>query len=159
MTTAAATASVDAFDPLVATETIAEAAWALKARHLRALDVGRIVSYADHIILCHGTSERHAQAIADAITREMRPTKYRPIGIEGHRGGDCVLIDFGDIVVHVFASVEARREFNLDSMYSDAPRIALDAPEDLEDEEAMRAPRRARSAAPSVDDIALFDDA
>lgn len=151
--------TTEVFDTAVAAEQIAEAAWSLKALHLRVLDVQKIVSYADYLIVCHATSDRHASAIGDAIAREMRPTKYRPIGIEGKGGGDWMLMDFGDVVVHVFSTVDARRAYNLDSIYVDAPRLELDAPADLEDTEAMSAPRNRR--APTVElleDPDFFDD-
>lgn len=120
---------------------IVEAAWDRKARNVRVLDVRGIVSYADFLIVCHGTSPRHAQSIADFITADLRPTKVRPLGIEGADRGEWILVDFGDAVVHVF-NEPVRAEFGIESIYSDAPRMQLDAPPDLEDAEAEAAGRR-----------------
>lgn len=158
MTESTTTGAAPEFDSAAAAEMIADGAWDNKAMHLRVLDVQRIVSYADYLVICHGTSERHGNAIAESIMREMRPTKYRPIGIEGKSGGDWTLLDFGDVVVHIFSSAEARREYNLDSMYSDAPRYPVATPPELEDDDAMRAPQRASQFVPSVDDFDDLDD-
>lgn len=122
------------FDTHALALAIVEAAWDRKARSVRVLDVQGLVSYTDYLVLCHGTSEPHARAIADAVIDDLRTVKVRPIGIEGKRGADWLLVDFADAVLHVFTSREARDEYNFESMYSDAKPVELeDAPEDLED--------------------------
>ena len=111
---------------------IAEAAWERKALNVRALDVRGIVSYTDFIVLCHATNDRQAKAIADHVTRELRPVKVRPRGTEGADSGDWILVDFVDVVFHVFLE-ETRAGYSLESIYSDAPRLPLDdAPPELE---------------------------
>lgn len=137
--TAAATPETE-FDTEALARAIAEAAWERKARNLRVLDVRGIVSYTDFIVVCHGTSQRHAKGIADFVVADLRPVKVRPLGVEGGGQGDWILIDFGDAVLHVFDE-PARAEFGLESIYSDAPRLAIDAPPDLEDPEAAAAER------------------
>ena len=130
----ATTESNEGFDTHALALAIVEAAWERKARSARILDVRGIVSYTDYLVLCHGTSEPHARAIANAVIDDLRPVKVRPIGVEGKRGGDWLLIDFADAVLHFFTSREARDDYNFESMYSDAPRVELeDAPDDLED--------------------------
>ncbi|MCB9531622.1 MAG: ribosome silencing factor [Myxococcales bacterium] len=131
----------EAFDTEALALAIAEAAWDRKARNVRALDVRGLVSYTDFIIVCHGTSPRHAQSIADNVIYELRPTKVRPLGIEGVDRGEWILVDFGDAVLHVF-NEPTRVEYGLESVYADAPRMPLDAPADLEDPEAAAALRR-----------------
>lgn len=122
------------FDTHALALAIVEAAWDRKARSVRVLDVQGLVSYTDYLVLCHGTSEPHARAIADAVVDDLRTVKVRPIGFEGKRGADWLLVDFADAVLHVFTSREARDEYNFESMYSDAKPVELeDAPEDLED--------------------------
>ena len=111
---------------------IADAAWDRKARNVRVLDVRRLVSYADYLIVCHGTSERHARAIADNVIDELRELRWRPIGVEGLRSGEWVLVDYGDVVLHVFCE-PFRQEYPVEKMYADAPRLALKPPADLEE--------------------------
>ena len=111
---------------------IAEAAWERKALNVRVLDVRGIVSYTDFIVLCHATNDRQAKAIADHVTRELRPVKIRPMGTEGGDSGDWILVDFVDVVFHVFLE-ETRAGYGLESIYSDAKRMPLeDAPPELE---------------------------
>ena len=131
---AASADSTHEFDTHALALAIVEAAWERKARSARILDVRGLVSYTDYIVLCHGTSEPHARAIANAVVDDLRTVKVRPIGLEGKRGGDWILVDFADAVLHVFTSREARDDYNFESMYSDATVVDLDdAPEDLED--------------------------
>ena len=121
----------ESFDTQALAEAIAEACWDRKAHNVRVIDVRGLASYTDFLIVCHGTSERHAQAIADFVVEDLRPVKIRPLGKEGYRSGDWLLVDFLDAVLHVFAG-EARQHYAIESLWSDAPRLALDAPEDLE---------------------------
>lgn len=143
-------AASSTFDTEALAMAIVEAAWDLKARNVRVLDVRRIVPYADFLILCHGTSDRHAESIGENVMAELRPQKVRPLGIEGMTGSGrreraaWILIDFGDAVLHVFGNQEMRQEFNLESIFSDAPRLELNLPADLEDEPLPR-PNTTRS--------------
>ncbi len=123
------------YDTEALARAIAEAAWEQKARNLRVLDVRGIVSYTDFIVICHGTSSRHAKGIAEFVIADLRPVKVRPLGVEGTSEGAWILVDFGDAVLHVFDE-PTRPEYGLESIYSDAPRLALDSPQDLEDPEA-----------------------
>lgn len=123
------------FDTEALAHAIVEAAWERKARNARVLDVRGIVSYTDFIIVCHGTSPRHAQGIADFVVADLRPVKVRPLGVEGKDEGQWILVDFGDAVLHVFDE-PARAEYGIESIYSDAPRLPIESPPDLEDPEA-----------------------
>lgn len=128
------------FDTEALAMAIVEAAWERKARNVRVIDVRGRVSYTDFIIICHGTSARHARTIADFIVADLRPVKVRPLGVEGTSTGDWILVDFGDAVVHVFDE-PVRAEFALESVFADAPRLKIDSPPDLEDAEAEAASR------------------
>lgn len=113
----------------VDTETLAlamaEAAAEMKALGIRIIDVRGLVSYADFLVVCHGTSTAHARAIADFIREDLRPLKIRPRTTEGANYAEWVLLDFFDVVVHVFTE-EARQEYSIDGLFSDAPRIPFD---------------------------------
>jgi ribosome-associated protein len=93
-----------------------------KAEDVVALDVSKLTSFADTFIIVTGTSDRHARSIADAITEAMAKRGEKPLGMEGHDEGRWVLIDLGDLIVHVF-QLEVRREYDLERLWSDAPAL------------------------------------
>lgn len=93
------------------------------------LDVKDVSSYTDYILILSGRSDRHVQAVADAVEDAMRASGVRPIGVEGKRDGQWTLLDYGDIVVHVFYH-PVREHYDLEGMWIDAPRVQLDVPAD-----------------------------
>jgi ribosome-associated protein len=103
---------------------IAEAALDRKALELVALDVSLVTSVADTFILATGTSDRHARAITDSIVETLRERGEKPLGVEGYDEGRWVLIDLGDVVVHVFQS-EVRETYDFERLWSDANPIDL----------------------------------
>ncbi len=105
---------------------IAEAALDKKCQQLVALDMREVTSVADTYILVTGTSDRHARAIADGIVECARALGEKPLGIEGYDEGRWVLIDLGDVIVHVFQP-EVREAYDLERLWSDAPAIELAA--------------------------------
>lgn len=109
---------------------IAEAAWDRKALDLEIIDVRSIVSYADFFVICSGRSDRQVQAIADGIQSDLRDLGYRPRGVEGTRQGLWALMDFGDVVVHIFHHDE-RDKYSLERLWSDAPRLEVETPPGL----------------------------
>jgi ribosome-associated protein len=111
-------------------EQIAEAAWDRKALDLKILDVRKLVSYADYFVICSGRSDRQVQAIAQNITAELREQGFRPLGVEGQAHGMWVLMDFGDIIVHIF-HLNEREEYGLEQIWKDAPRLDVEVPEGL----------------------------
>lgn len=127
------------YDTVAVALAVAEACWDVKARNVRALDVRGIVPYADFLVVCHGTSDRHAEAIAGHVVDDLRPTKVRPLGIEGVHGnatreqGAWILVDLGDVILHVFGHPDIRQQYNIESIFRDVPRLTLDAPDELEE--------------------------
>ncbi len=105
---------------------IAEAALEKKAERLVALDVREVTSYADTFILVSGNSDRHARAIADSVCEAVATRGERPLGVEGYDEGRWVLIDLGDVIVHVFQP-EVREKYDLERLWSDAPAIPIDS--------------------------------
>lgn len=104
---------------------MAEAAAEMKALGIRIIDVRGLVSYADYLVVCHGTSVTHVRAIADFIREDLRPLKVRPRHVEGSNYAEWILLDFFDVVVHVFTE-EARQEYSIDGLFSDAPRVPFE---------------------------------
>jgi ribosome-associated protein len=91
------------------------------------LDVCGRASYADFIGVVSGRSDRQVDAIADGVCAALAERGRRPLGREGARNGRWVLIDFGDVVVHVFYH-PLREVFDLESLWIDAPRVKLQIP-------------------------------
>jgi ribosome-associated protein len=105
---------------------VAEAALDRKALDLVALDVSELTSYADTFIIATATSDRHARAIADAIREAESAGGGRALGVEGYDEARWVLIDLGDVIVHVFQE-EVRSAYDLERLWSDAQSLALSA--------------------------------
>jgi len=91
------------------------------------IDVCGLSSYADFIVVVSGRSDRQVDAIADGVCETLSARGRRPIGREGARNGRWVLIDFGDVVVHVFYH-PLREVFDIESLWIDAPRVKLQIP-------------------------------
>lgn len=105
---------------------IAVAAIDKKAVGLEILDVAGKVDYADFLVIMTGRSDRHAQALAQGIEEALRRQGVRPVALEGLTHGAWVLMDFGDVVVHVFQD-EARRSYDIEGLWLDARRLPVPA--------------------------------
>jgi ribosome-associated protein len=103
---------------------VAIAALDKKAVGLQILDVAGRVDYADFLVIMTGRSDRHAQALAQGIEEAMRGRGLRPVAVEGLPHGSWVLMDFGDVVVHVFMH-EARELYDIDGLWLDAKRLPV----------------------------------
>ncbi len=93
-----------------------------KALDLVVLDVSRFSSFADFFIICSGKSGRQVQGIADNLENNLKSQGLKPIGTEGKREGHWVLMDYGDVIIHVFYE-PVRYFYDLESLWSEAPRI------------------------------------
>lgn len=103
----------------------AKAALDKKAENVLILDVRGLTSYADFFVVASGSSDRQVQAIADSIEDGLKKSGERPIGVEGQQNGHWVLLDYGDVVCHVFYD-EARLHYDLEGLWADAPRITVE---------------------------------
>lgn len=110
---------------LAAAKVAAEAALGKKAEEVMILDVRGLTSYADYFVLATGTSDRQVKAIADAIDEDLRKAGHRSLGLEGYERGHWVLIDFGDVVAHVFYE-ETRNLYDIEGLWAEAPRIFVE---------------------------------
>jgi ribosome-associated protein len=79
-----------------------------------------VVSYTDQFVICSGRNPRQAQAIADEIHETLKRERLMPRRIEGHRQGDWILLDYLDVVVHVFTP-EARSFYRLEALWGQVP--------------------------------------
>ena len=73
----------------------------MKAVNVKAMDVRGITDITDMMVVASGTSDRHVKSIADRVVQRCKEAGYRPLGIEGERDGEWVLLDLHDVVVHV----------------------------------------------------------
>jgi ribosome-associated protein len=102
----------------------ARAAIDKKAENVKILDLSEISGFTDYFIICSGMSDRHVQSIASAVEQEMSTQRIEVLSSEGYSEGRWVLIDMGDVVVHVF--LDALREYyDLEALWADAPRIKI----------------------------------
>jgi len=109
--------------------TVAVAALEKKASGLEVIDVSGKVDYADFLVLMSGRSDRHVTALASGIEEALRKRNKRALAVEGLPHANWVLMDFGDVVVHVFQD-DARAAYDIDGLWMDARRVPvpLDVP-------------------------------
>lgn len=95
-----------------------------KAEDIIVLDVEGIASFADYFIIMNGRSTRHVQGIAETIENELRSKRIKPTHAEGLQEGMWVLLDFDDVVIHVFY-YDQRKFYNLEGLWHDAKKIEI----------------------------------
>lgn len=103
---------------------IAQIADTIKAVDLKVLDLSALSSFTDYFVLASATSNRQTRAIADKILEELKKEQIRPHSIEGYNEGGWVLIDFVDVVVHIFLE-ELRTQYDLEGFWKKAKRVPL----------------------------------
>ncbi|HMB52873.1 MAG TPA: ribosome silencing factor [Thermoanaerobaculia bacterium] len=99
-----------------------EAADDRQAVDLKVLDLAGVSDFTDFFLICSGNSDRQVQAIAEAVDGKLRSDDVRPLHQEGMNGGNWVLLDYGDFIVHVFRD-ETRRFYALERLWGDAPEV------------------------------------
>ncbi len=89
----------------------------MKAVDIRVIDVRELTSITDVMVIASGTSTRHIKAVADNVALEARKIGVRALGVEGEKGSEWILIDLGDVVVHVMMP-EVRAFYALEKLWS-----------------------------------------
>lgn len=89
----------------------------LKATNVTVLDVRNISNVTDFMVIASGTSDRHVKSLADKVVEKAKEAGERPLGIEGGKASDWILVDLIDVVVHVMRP-EARDFYNLEKLWS-----------------------------------------
>ena len=95
----------------------------LKAKDVTLLDVSRLTSVTDLMVVASGTSTRHVMALANNVVERVKAEGVQPLGVEGEAGADWVLVDLGDLVVHVMLP-ETRELYDLERLWADLPSDA-----------------------------------
>jgi len=114
-----------------------------KTQNIAVLDVRKISDFTDYMVIATGTSNRHVQSSADKVAETLRDHGVRPVGIEGKQLGDWVLIDFGDVVVHIMRE-QTRDFYNLEKLWSDAKRVEPGKHKEIA--KKLRATRKTKTA-------------
>lgn len=91
-----------------------------KAEDIAVIDLRGIADFSDYFILCTGTSDTQVRALADAVLEGLKAEGHRPWQVEGYDTRKWILIDFVDVVVHIFQP-EARQFYSLERLWGDAP--------------------------------------
>ena len=103
---------------------VASAADDIQAIDLKILDLAKLSSFTDYFVICSGRSDTQVRAIADSILRKAKEVGRMPIGTEGYAEGHWILIDFGEVVAHIFYQ-EVRDLYDLEKLWFDAKKISL----------------------------------
>jgi ribosome-associated protein len=85
-------------------------------------EVGKLTSIADFFLIASGNSSRQVQAISRHISERMRERGFKPFGLEGVQEGHWILMDYGDVVIHLFYQ-PVREIYDLEGLWIEAPRI------------------------------------
>jgi ribosome-associated protein len=93
-----------------------------KATDIAVLDIRKIAFITDYFVIASGTSARQLQAIADEVSRTLKGEGRRRVGMEGYNDGAWVLVDFGDVVIHLFHE-EMRRYYELENLWSEGKKV------------------------------------
>ena len=98
-----------------------------KAQDLVLMEVGHLTTIAEYFIICSGRSDRQVQSIGEGIREDGRPAKIRPFATEGTTKGHWVLMDFSDVLVHIFYE-PTRKIYDLEGLWRDGTVIELPEP-------------------------------
>jgi ribosome-associated protein len=93
-----------------------------KAFDIVLLDISKVASFASYFLMCSGDSSRQIQAIADEVEKKLKENGIRPNHIEGYRHAEWILLDYVDVVVHIF-SKSARAYYDLERLWRDGKRL------------------------------------
>jgi ribosome-associated protein len=98
-----------------------------KAEDIVILDVRGLTYFTDYFVIMSARSTRHAQGLAEAVENELSAKRMSSKNCEGLKEGKWILLDYGDVVVHIFYR-EQRTFYDLDGLWHDAPKVAIEHP-------------------------------
>jgi ribosome-associated protein len=97
--------------------TVLDALTEMKAHNVNALAVSALTSITDHMIIATGTSTKHVKSISDAVLKQTQQLNYLPLGVEGENEAEWILIDLGDVIVHIMLA-GTREFYNLEKLWA-----------------------------------------
>ena len=95
-----------------------------KAVDVVILEVKDLSSFTDYFLICSGHSDRQVQALASHVEEKLGQQGFHPLGVEGKREGRWILLDYGEVIIHIFYG-PVRAFYDLERLWSEAPRIDL----------------------------------
>jgi len=107
--------------------TVIEALEDMKARDVVLIDVQPMTSITDLMVIASGTSDRHVRSVAENVIEKCKQQGQRPLGVEGLEGGEWVLVDLQDVLVHVMLP-KVRDFYNLEKLWGGNTRAGAAAP-------------------------------
>src|SRR5262245_2525146 len=105
-------------------KSIAAHASKAKAIDLKILDLKSHSGFTDFFVIASATSDRQMRAICDRVVGELKKENLRPLSVEGYEHGQWILVDFADVILHVFTE-ESRAYYDLEGFWSRAPRVVF----------------------------------
>jgi len=96
-----------------------------KGKYLLGLDGKKLSSFADYFLICSGTSDPQGKAIAAWLQESLKKIGMMPLGIEGMQHGQWILMDYGDIVIHIFYD-PMRLFYDIERLWFEAPKMTID---------------------------------
>lgn len=110
-------------DILKSVEILAQAAYDKKGDNITILDMEGLTMLADYFVIVSANNVKQSQSIADAMEDAGAQEDVHVIRRDGYREGEWILLDFGDIMVHVFGGEDTRQFYALEDLWNDAPRV------------------------------------
>lgn len=95
-----------------------------KASRIEILEIKDLSIITDYFVICSGESTTQVKALAQHLEEKLSEEEIKPLGIEGAAYGSWILLDYGDVIVHIFIE-EKRQYYDLERLWLDAPRIPL----------------------------------
>lgn len=104
-----------------------------KARDIKVLSLEGLTTIADYFVICSGGSSTQVKAISDEVEEKLKEIEITPYGKEGFSMADWILIDYSDVVLHVFTP-ESREFFNIEKLWADAKEVDISDVLDIKNE-------------------------
>jgi len=117
-TTASKELSTENLSPEAVCHLVVQALEAMKGQKILSLEIGEVTDIADYMVIASGTSNRHVKALVDSVVEQSKAAGHKPASVEGKETQEWVLLDLGDVIVHVMQQ-QTRDFYDLESLWSE----------------------------------------